>query len=292
MKPGHGRLYGLIALMICFWSANFIVGKVALRSFPPLLLAGLRVTLAGLFVWPLYCWQGRRKSDRWEREDLPALIWLGLFGVALNQLLFVTGLSRTSVGHSAFIMGMTPILVLLIAASMKLERITARKVIGMCVALAGVAILKAFEHKDSGPTWFGDAATFLSALSFALFTVFGKRATLRHKSITVNAFAYIGGAVALSPVTLWQSWRFPFAQVATSGWASLVYMALFPSVLAYLIYYHALEFIPASRVSAFSYLQPLLATSMAVALLDEVVTLPLVAGGAVIFSGVYLAERG
>jgi drug/metabolite transporter (DMT)-like permease len=69
-------------------------------------------------------------------------------------------------------------------------------------------------------------------------------------------------------------------------------MALFSSVICYLIYYYALGRIPASRVSAFNYLQPILATILATATLGERVTFPVVAGGAVIFSGVYLTERG
>ena len=76
------------------------------------------------------------------------------------------------------------------------------------------------------------------------------------------------------------------------AWLCLLFMALFPSTICYLIYSYALTHIPASRVAAFSYIQPVLATMLAVVMLGERVTLPLVAGGAVIFSGVYLTERG
>jgi drug/metabolite transporter (DMT)-like permease len=69
-------------------------------------------------------------------------------------------------------------------------------------------------------------------------------------------------------------------------------MAIFPSVICYLIYYYALKQIPASRVAALAYLQPVLATVLGVLLLGEHVTVPLVAGGVVIFAGVYLTERG
>jgi drug/metabolite transporter (DMT)-like permease len=69
-------------------------------------------------------------------------------------------------------------------------------------------------------------------------------------------------------------------------------MAIFPSVVSYLIYYWALGHISASRVAAFSYLQPALATTMAVLALGERVSPAMVAGGAVIFSGVYITERG
>jgi drug/metabolite transporter (DMT)-like permease len=286
-------LYSLILLMVVFWSGNYIVGKVALREFPPLLLIGWRLLLAGFLILPLYWLQGRQQKRPVPWREWPALLCLGLFGVSLNQLLFVVGLSRTSVAHSALIVGLGPLLVLLLAAAIKQEHLTARKATGMAVALAGVCILKAFEsHHEGGPTWVGDICVFLSQLAFALFTVFGKRVTNRHSAVTVNTFGYVGGALALLPVTLWGFSGFSYARVSTAGWASVFYMALFPSVLAYLIYYHALKFVPASRISAFSYLQPVLATAMGVVLLGERITGSLLVGGTVIFSGVYLTERG
>ena len=175
------------------------MGKVALREFPSLLLSGLRVGLAGVFMLPAYWWEGRKMKDRWTREDVPALLWLALFGVALNQMFFVTGLSRTSVAHSAIIMGLTPISVLLVAALVRLEALTARKAAGMLVALGGVAILKAFENSGQGPTWTGDLLTFGAGFTFALFTVFGKRLSGRHTTVTVNTFAFVAGGLALAP---------------------------------------------------------------------------------------------
>jgi drug/metabolite transporter (DMT)-like permease len=221
------------------------------------------------------------------------LLYLGLFGVALNQLFFVLGVNLTSVAHSAFIIAMTPILVLLLSALMKVERITTRKVAGMALAICGVAILNAFPPAHGPqPSFTGDVFIFLAGLTFALFTVIGKRTTQRHNPVTVTSFAYVGGAVALAPFTVWQGSRFAFESVSAAGWFGLVYMAVFPSLVCYLIYYYALTHIPASRVASLAYLQPVVATGLAVALLGERVTLPLVLGGAVIFSGVYLTERG
>lgn len=294
----HGFLYSLITVMVLLWSGNFIIGKVALREFPPLLLSGLRVGLAGVMISPVYWWNKRNRSEatRWTSEDLPILIYLGVFGVALNQLFFVYGLNRTSVAHSAMIIALTPILVLLIAAIVKQEQMTARKMAGMALAVAGVAILNAFPDpaagQSSAPTLLGDLFTFLAGLTFALFTVIGKRTSVRLDAVTVNTFAYAGGTLALAPITIWQGTHFSFEHVTIQAWASLIYMALFPSVVCYLIYYYALKYIPASRVSAFSYLQPVVATVMAVTLLGEHVTIPLVAGGSVIFAGVCLTETG
>ena len=291
ISTSHTILYTMIAAMVALWSGNFVIAKIALREFPPLLLSGLRVSLASLLILPLYLWKG----GRWSRSDVPMLLGLGILGVTANQLFFVLGMSRTTVAHSAIIIGTTPVCVLIVAAVLGMERITFTKMGGMALALTGVTILQMFRAPDAaargGATPLGDFFIFIAALTFALFTVGGKRFSLRHDAITVNTFAYVGGAVTLAPITVWQAQRISLTAISPAAWASLAYMALFPSVVCYLIYYYALRRISASRVSAFSYLQPLIATVMAVGILGERVTWPVIAGGSIIFAGVFLTEK-
>jgi drug/metabolite transporter (DMT)-like permease len=298
---GTALLYALIFLMVAFWSGNYIAGKIALREFSPMLLAGLRIGFAGVAMVPLYVWERARRPTRPGPEGTPAtrlphiaqLLLLGLLGVTLNQVFFIVGLSRTSVAHAAILIGLTPMQVLIIAGLRGQERIAARKAAGMAIALAGVAVLKWFEPASgTGVTWLGDFIVFLGGLCFALFTVFGKEVTARYSTITMNTYAYVGGAVALLPLTLWEAAQQPLAHVSAGAWLAAIYMALFPSVIAYLIYYHALAHMTASRVSAFSYLQPVFASIMGVVILSESLGAPVIAGGLVILTGVYLAERG
>ncbi len=96
-KPA--ALYALILLMVAFWSGNYIAGKIALREFSPLLLAGLRIGFAGLMILPVLPF---RRSEPWpSASGVVRLLVLGILGVTLNQLFFIVGLSRTSVAHSA-----------------------------------------------------------------------------------------------------------------------------------------------------------------------------------------------
>jgi len=290
--PSHWRLYSLIGLMTFLWALNFIVAKFAVRQIPPLMAVGFRTGLAGLLIWPIYFWERQTKSVApWTKSDLPMLIFLGMFGVTLNQLFFVLGIGKTSVAHAAIMIGMTPIIVLAIASAIGQEVLSAGKLLGMALALGGVALLQFSPVKGSGTTVGGDLFIFLAAITFALFTVMGKRVTRSFSSITVNTFAYVGGGLFLLPSTLWQCSGFPFRQLSLATWASVIYMAAFPSVLCYLIYYYALAHIPASRISAFSYLQPLLATVLAIPLLGENPTLSLVSGGLLVLVGVFVAER-
>ena len=116
-RPSEARLYSLLGLMLLFWSLNYVVGKVALREFPPVLLTCLRTTIAGAFILPIYLWRERGKPSAWTRRELGALLLLGMYGVIANQLFFVLGLAWTSVAHAAVIMTLMPILVLLLALS-------------------------------------------------------------------------------------------------------------------------------------------------------------------------------
>ena len=283
--------------MTLLWSANFIIAKVTLREFPPMLLGALRIGLAGVFLAPIY-WRNVRAAGKrwWPAGNVSMLAFLAICNVG-NQLLFLAGLNRTSPAHSAWILGASPIVVLLIAAGIGLERITVRKTIGMAIALAGVAFLAQQASASPGAplaqaTPAGDAITALAGILFSFFAVYAKKATSSYGTIVVNGFAYMGGAVLLAPIILWQARGFPFAHVSHAGWSGLVYMAIFPSAVCYMIYYHALTHISASRLAAFVYLEPVIATLLAVLLLGERITPPLVASGTVIFSGVYLTERG
>lgn len=291
--PSPARLYTLLALMLAFWSFNYVVGKRALREFPPLLLTGLRTAIAGAIMWPVYMLRKPPlQRDVWKWREFRTLALLGLCGVVVNQMFFVLGLARTSVAHAAIVIALTPMLVLLMAVGIGQEHITVPKAAGMAIALAGVAVLQLGKKSGTTATPLGDFLIFLAALTFAIFTVAGKTVTKRYGPVTVNTFAYVGGGLLLLPLTLWEGSQTALRDISALAWLSVIYMAAFASVLAYLIYYYALTHAPASRVSALSYLQPLLATLMAIPILHEPVTTPLVAGGALVLAGVYVTERG
>jgi drug/metabolite transporter (DMT)-like permease len=206
-------------------------------------------------------------------------------------LFFVVGLAWTSVAHASIVVTLMPILVLLLAALLGQERITARKVVGMVIAATGVGVLQLEKGGGSGATLLGDFFVFMSGVALAIFTVRSKQVGKRFGSLTINSVAYIGGALAMAPFTVWLSLRYGLARASAAAWWSVAYMALFSSVIAYLIYNYALTYMPASRASAVSYLQPLGATLLAVLLLGESVTTAVAIGGMLVLTGVFVTER-
>lgn len=288
--PRH--LWPLIAVMILGWSANFTIAKFAVREMPPLLVAGLRMMLASLFILPLYFWRGRRASaGRWRRSDILPLLGIGILGIAGNQVLFLLGIQRTSVAHAVLLFVLTPVLVLLAASALKHEQLTGRKIAGMAIALAGVLSLQVSAGADRHATVGGDLLILAATVAFASFTVFGRPASVRLGSITVNTVAFVGCSLVLLAPTLWSARGFDFSRISLTAWASILYMAAFPSVVCYLIYYYALTYLTASRVAAFTYLEPPLAAVLAIPLLGENITYAVAMSGALVLAGVYLTER-
>jgi drug/metabolite transporter (DMT)-like permease len=293
VHPRPALLYLAITVMVVTWTLNLPVGKVALLSFPPLLLISIRSVLATGFILPVYLWANPYRR-RITLGDVPGLILVCLCGQIGNQVLFVIGLNHTSVAHTAFIFSLVPILILLLAAWVGQEQVTGRKLIGMAISATGVVLLSFDKSNGGGPTLFGDAMCFVSSCLFAYFTVMSKPYRNRYGPVTVSTFSYVSGAIALLPVVAYflLTQDFQFDAVVPAGWAAVIYMAVFPAVIGYIIYYYALGYIAASRLSAFNYLQPPLATAIGVLFLGEPLTSLLLLSGTMILVGVAVTERG
>jgi drug/metabolite transporter (DMT)-like permease len=290
--PHLGRAYAWAGLATLLWSVNYIVAKWTLQEFPPMLVSGLRTLMAALVMLPVYWWHVNRNGNpRFTRKEVVTLVALGLLGVGLNQVFFVLGINRTTVAHAAIIVGLTPILVLMLAALIGHERIRRVQMIGMLLALTGIVVLQLSSADSRQSSLLGDLFVFCAILTFAVFAVRGKPEARRIGPIVLNTWAYMVSALALLPLTLWYSGSFSYTSVSWRGWASLFYMAVFSSVLGYLLFYSALSRIPASKASTFAYLQPLIAMALAVVFLDERPTTSLFSGGALVLAGVFIAER-
>ncbi len=286
-------LYFLLATMVLLWAGNYIVAKIVLRELPAVLLVALRTVISGFIIAPFFFRRFMRAEERLGWRNIGAVAALGFFGITMNQFCFVMGIGRTTVTHSAIIMATIPVWVLLLATVLGMERITAAKMAGMSLAISGVVVLQAFRPEyaaASKPTVLGDFFVLLCALLLASMTTLAKR-WMPHEGVSIVAAGYISGAIVVAPVIWWECRTFDLRSITPAAWAGVFYMAGFCSVICYAIYNYSLRHIAASRVAATQYLQPFLATLLAVVILGERITAPVVAAGGIIIAGVYVAER-
>ncbi len=288
----HVLMHSLMFLATVFWAGNIVAGKAALRVIPSLALVQVRGLGAALLFGILFLAWRRRPAVRITLREGRTFLFLALSGVTLNQLFFLGGLARTSVAHTGLLVALGPVMVLVLACLMRLEPLTVPKFVGMLVSFAGVAVLttSTITHGHGGQL-LGDLVVLAGSAVFALYTILMKKVADLYDALTLNTLTFGLGSVLLIPfgarAVLNVRWTALSAQV---GW-TVVYMVVFGTVVPYLIFAFAMTELSASRVAAFSYLQPVIATGLGIWLISEKLTWRVVAGGALILAGVYLTER-
>ncbi len=271
-----------------FFGFHYVAAKVVLEHLPPLGWAAIRALSAAVILVPLTMLRRRRWPRGWRDHGRIALY--ALFGVALNQSFFVLGLARTEASHSALINTMIPVATLLLAILMGRERPSGAKLSGIALSLAGALFLLAHSGLSlSGGILAGDLMTLVNALSYSFFLVISKPLLERYSSLAVTALLLVYGSLMIAAAGLWQLDAAVLAAVPARGWAWAAFVILVPTVGAYLLNSWALKRVDSSVIALFIYLQPLLATGLAAAMLGERITLGLMASAALIFSGLYVA---
>jgi drug/metabolite transporter (DMT)-like permease len=306
--PSRPVIASLIGLIVVIWAVNFIAAKIGLRSLPPLTMASFRICAAGVVMVPFYLGLKRlrlaafaggdgEREQRFTRRDAWRFLYLGFFGVSVNQFCFTLGLHYTSVSHSAVIVGMGPIYTLILAVLLRLERATWHKTVGMVIAFTGIAVMASeggiAAHSAS---LLGDAITMTGSMGFATYAVLGKRVAGEYDALTMTAYNHFAGALVVLPLAIHQAltlgaagnWR----TVPWQAWVSILYMGLFGSAVAYVLYYWLLRYLEASQLSAFTYLLPVLASILGILTLGEKGSWTQVLGGALALGGVYWTESG
>jgi drug/metabolite transporter (DMT)-like permease len=290
-RPSKFALAFWLFMMLVLWSGNYVAGKIALRTLDPITLTCLRLQLAACIMLAIYF--TRRERQPLKLSDAWPFLYLGFLGVVVNQGLFTVGLNYTTSNHSAVLIAIGPIIILLLARALKLEMLTAAKVAGMAISFVGVYLLETEQGSPANsPLLMGDIITLGGVIGFSAYAVLGKRIVAQYDAIAMNTFNCVAAALLLLPLTIRQCLHLNWHSVALSGWLGMAYMAVGSSVAAYTIFYWVLRYMTASRVGAVSYFQPVVVILLSMAFLGERPSQMLLEGTALVLLGVFLAERG
>lgn len=275
-----------------FWASNIVAGKQAVLGFGAMGLAQLRLAGAALLFAALFlAWRGRPRLSLSVRQWL-VLTSVAFNGMTLNQICFINGLASTSVAHTGLIVALGPVMVLALSCLLRLEPLTVPKFLGMLISFVGVAILTlAGVGKGNTAHWQGDLIVLAGSASFAYYTIQLKEIANQYDALTLNTLTFAIGALLMIPFAARSVLNIRWTHVTPVAWGGLAFMVVLGTLVAYIIYAFALTELSASRVAAFAYLQPAIAALLGVWLLRERITSSVLAGGALILLGVYLAER-
>jgi drug/metabolite transporter (DMT)-like permease len=273
-------------------AGTYLAAKRVLGELSPWEVALARFVLAALCYAALLS----RHRLRIPRRDLLGMAALGVVAIPINQGFFLAGLAHTTPSHAALLYALTPIFVFLLARWRLAEPATWAKLVGIVLAFAGVVVVLTVRPGGApGITegsLAGDLLVLLAVVAWAVFAVGGKGYAERYGALVSTGVAVIFGTIVYLPVGLLLSSTASFRRLSTVGWTSLAYLVVITSVISYLLYYWALRRAEASRVAIWSNLQPVLTAPLAWALLGDPLGAGLLAGGALVLSGVLLTQQG
>lgn len=284
--------YLLLVLTTLFWSGNFVLGRAVHAAVPPVALAFWRWAGGFLIVLP-FAWPYLARDLTIARRHWRFVLLLSALGVASFNTLVYLGLGRTTAINGLLIQSFMPLAI--IAASLALfgERINRWQAIGLALSLAGIVAIVARGEPAALAALevnLGDLLIVLAVLAYALYTALLRRRPVVHP-LSFLAVTFALGALILAPLHVIEHWSGNTLSLDATTLGAIGYVALFPSVLAYLCYNRGVELIGANRAGQFVHLMPVFGSLMAVAFLGESFRLFHAIGIALIFAGIVVAAK-
>lgn len=277
-----------------FYGAGFTIAKQVMpRLIEPLGFIFIRVSIVTVLFWLSYA-GGPKFRTKIAKKDWGILLLAGLFGVALNQMLFFLGLNLTFPIHASLIMMSTPLLITLMSVIILRNRINWDKYLGLFLGISGASLLMSAgkEITSTGSSSMGDFYIFLNATSYAIYLVIVKPLMLRYRPIIVIRWVFLFGFLMVLPFSWQQFAAIDWSLFRPVDYTMVAFIVICVTFFTYLWNIYALKHLPPATAGAYIYLQPIFAAIISVAVTGEDLTLVKIIATLLTFSGVYLVNFG
>lgn len=295
MPAAAASPYLLLVLTTLFWSGNFVLGRAVHGAIPALALSFWRWAIALLLVLPL-AWPHLRAHRGLLLAHWRSLTLLGVLGITNFNSFVYLGLRDTTATNAVLMVSTAPVLIVLLSFLLLGQRPTPRQTLGVVVSLAGVAVIVTrgnWHVLAQLALNLGDAWVFAAVVSWALYSVCLRWRPAGLPPLAFLAATMLTGLLALIPIYLWD--RLIAGHVLAINpvtLASIAYVAIFPSVLAYIFWNRAVAELGPNRCGQFLHLMPAFGALLSWLLLDERLHAYHWAGIALIALGLWLATAG
>ena len=233
------------------------------------------------------------RYEKIAKEDRLRLFLCGVFGVAVNQLLFFKGLSLTSPINASIMMVCTPILVVVMGYFAMTEKFSKLRIIGIFTGLAGAVflILNPAQGKQLGLVNWGDLLVLLNACSWGLYLIIVKPLMQKYHTITVIKWVFLTGFIIVLPFGYHQLLEVDWKNMPSKIYWEIFFVVFATTYLAYILNTYSLKNLSSSVAGTYIYSQPLLTALFAVMLGKDAIDYVKILASLMIFSGVYMASR-
>lgn len=280
-------------LVALFYAFNFTAAKeVTPEHIGPNGLSWFRVLVTCVIFWTIATIVGPK--EKVTLKELPLLALAAFCGVGFNIVTFMKGLSLTSPISASVLMVTTPIIVLVLSAIFLKERLYLSRILGILVGFSGAALLIFLSDNNSSENatdpLLGNFLIFVNAISYSFYIILAKKLTTKYHVFTLMKWLYLFGVIFITPFGIMEGLAFDFTAASTDTLLFIGYVILFATFGTYMLNIIAIKTLKPSVVAVFVYLQPLLATLIAVGLNKDEITFYKLIAGLLIFSGVFITS--
>ncbi len=284
-------IYAFLFLQQVIASTTHIFAKNLTFDLPPTTILLFRSFFAVIFFVLFLIVKGQRIFAI-ERKDVVPFLILGLLNIPLNQYLFFVSIKMTTASNVALAYALSPIFILLISIYFLKEEITLRKTLGIVIAFVGISLIlfeRGLEFKSE--YFIGNLVALLASLAWSVYSTYGKVLIIRYGSIYSTFIAMLFGFLLYLPISFFHNDIANIPLIEPIHWLQIIYLAVFTSGIAYLIWYYAIKRLPASSVGVFNNLQPVFTTILAIIFLNQSISFIYIIGGLLVVGGVYAAQK-
>lgn len=287
------QAYLLLVAAMLFYAGNLVVGKPVVAAIPPITLTLLRYIIAFLAVFPLGYREWRANKNLWKKE-WKAIVALSISGLVLFNILVYLSLQSTTSINAAIVESSTPVFALLLGFFLFKERFSKLQLIGVAISLFGVLLvitrgsLEVITSLSFNP---GDLTMLIAMLTWSIYSILIKQHTWKfptYGGLLVMSFVAIILLLPFSLLELREVVQIEWSFQLTAG---LIYLGVFPSLVALIAYNKGVAAIGPSRASIFLNLIPLFAMAGGLFFLGEKLTLLQLSGAFLVITGVIFANK-
>lgn len=285
-------IYILMTMSALFWSGAFIAGKVSVLYFTPVQATFYRFAFASVIIFTILLIK-EPENIKISKSQMKMAITLGIVGMIGYHLLFFEALKHTSASNASMIAAMNPMLTALFSSLLVSEKLGYRKI--SFLALAFIGVILTITNWDiniilSMQFNIGDLIMMAAVTCWALYAILVKKFMPNFSPLQLSTYSFISCAVLLFPLYSYQGFSH-IADVSREGWLAVLYMAVFATVIGYLIQQISIKKIGASATSIFINLVPIFSIILAFVILGENLSVTKLVSGFIIIFSVYNFNR-
>jgi drug/metabolite transporter (DMT)-like permease len=263
--------YLLLVLTTLFWSGNFVLGRAVHTVFTPFTLSFWRWAVALVVLLP-WVWASLREQAPLLRRYWRILLLLSVLGVVNFNTFVYIGLQATTATNALIMLSITPVLIVGLSFLLLRQKVTLWQTLGILVSLLGVLVIvsrgeaKALLAREVNP---GDLWVLAAVGSWALYSVCLRWRPPDLKPLNFQAATILLGMMILTPLYGWDLAQGRTIAINLATVSTILYLALFPSILAYIFWNRAVAELGANRTGQFLHLMPAFGAVLSMIFLGE-----------------------